>query len=66
MPATQNRHGLSVVAFRAMQEMLRGLSASERRSLSDPDFITEDEADLIVVRRRRNEKSFPAELLGHR
>jgi len=31
----------------AMVEMLAGLSPDERQMLEDPDFITEDEADLI-------------------
>jgi len=28
-------------------EMLKGLSAAQRRTLAYPDFITEDDADLI-------------------
>jgi hypothetical protein len=35
-----------------MLEMLKELTAAERASLKNPDFITEDEADLIVSDRR--------------
>jgi hypothetical protein len=32
----------------AMRKMLARLTPAERRRLQNPDFITEDEADLIV------------------
>ena len=38
-----------------MLEMLAGLSSAERSTLQDPDFITEDEADLIYSDRAINE-----------
>lgn len=41
--------------------MLSQLTPAERASLKDPDFITEDEADLIVCDRRAGEKTYPAE-----
>ena len=44
-----------------MLEMLRELTPAERASLKDPDFITEDEADLIVSDRRSREATVPAE-----
>jgi hypothetical protein len=31
-----------------MREMIAKLTAAERHSVKDPDFITEDEADLIM------------------
>lgn len=37
--------------------MLGSLSLAEREMLADKDFITEDEADLIVCYRRRNEQT---------
>ena len=38
-----------------MLEMLKTLTPSERQSLNDPNFITEDEADIIVCARRDKE-----------
>jgi hypothetical protein len=38
-----------------MLEMLADLTPAERASLEEPDFITEDEADMIVSNRRINE-----------
>jgi hypothetical protein len=43
----ENKRGLSDEMYADMLEMLKGLSAAERKTLADPDFITEDEADLI-------------------
>jgi hypothetical protein len=40
-----------------MLEMLAGLTPAERRQLKDPDFITEDEADIIISNRRSKEPS---------
>lgn len=34
-----------------MKELIASLSPSERAMLADPDFITEDEADLIHLDR---------------
>jgi hypothetical protein len=53
----ENRRGLSEEQYSDMLEMLNGLSAAERKMLADPAFITEDEADLIVCYRRRNEQT---------
>jgi hypothetical protein len=47
MVVSQSRRGLSEERYADMLQMLAGLSAAERRTLKDPDFITEDEADLI-------------------
>jgi hypothetical protein len=44
-----------------MREMIASLTPEERRSLKDPNFITEDEADLIICDRRANEPAIPAE-----
>jgi len=44
-----------------MLEMLKTLTPAERRTLKDPDFITEDEADLIVCDRRAGEPTVPWE-----
>ena len=38
-----------------MLEMLADLTPEERALLEEPDFITEDEADVIVSNRRINE-----------
>ena len=54
-------HKLSPAQHKAMLKMLAGLTPAERRTLKDPDFITEDEADLIVCDRRSNEGTVPAE-----
>jgi hypothetical protein len=43
----KTKHKLSDRQFQQMLEMLEGLSPAERATLKDPDFITEDEADLI-------------------
>ncbi|MGD1072402.1 MAG: hypothetical protein ABSB15_19935 [Bryobacteraceae bacterium] len=54
---------LSPQQFREMREMLAGLTPAERASLLDPDFITEDEADIIWSDRAMKEpgRSVPAE-----
>ena len=46
-----------------MGRMIAGLTPAERRTLKDPDFITEDEADLIMSDRAVKEpgKSITAE-----
>lgn len=49
------RQKLSARQHRAMLGMLAGLTPDERRMLEDPDFITEDEADVIVSRRDSQE-----------
>jgi hypothetical protein len=43
---------LSAQEYREMREMLKNLTPAERASLEDPEFITEDEADLIICDRR--------------
>lgn len=49
------RARLSSRQEKAMLEMLAGLTPAERRTLKDSDFITEDEADIIVSDRRSTE-----------
>ena len=57
------RENLSVEQHQEMLEMLAGLTPAERRTLKDPDFITEDEADLIWSDRALAEsgESIPAD-----
>jgi hypothetical protein len=49
--ALKAKHKLTNRMFEQMLEMLEGLAPAERATLKDPDFITEDEADLIYVDR---------------
>ena len=49
------KHKLSATQFEDMLEMLAGLTPAERATLKDPDFITEDEADLIYSDRSMKE-----------
>jgi hypothetical protein len=49
------KHKLSNQQFQEMLEMLAELTPAELKTLKDPDFITEDEADLIVNDRRMKE-----------
>jgi hypothetical protein len=53
---------LSPQQFREMREMLAGLTSTERATLLDPEFITENEADLIWSDRAMKEpgRSVPA------
>jgi hypothetical protein len=51
----QNKRGLTNEQYADMRKMLASLTPAERKTLSDPDFITEDEADLIVHDRRMKE-----------
>jgi hypothetical protein len=51
----ENKRGLTDEMYADMLEMLKGLSAAERKTLADPDFITEDEADLIYHDRAMKE-----------
>jgi hypothetical protein len=53
--ALKAKHKLTHKQFGEMLEMLGDLTPAERRRLESPDFITEDEADIIVARRRRHE-----------
>jgi hypothetical protein len=55
MEAMKTTTKLSGRQHRQMTEMLNELTPAERASLDDPDFITEDEADIIVSNRRANE-----------
>lgn len=61
--ALKAKHKLSNQQFQEMLEMLAELTPAEIATLKDPDFITEDEADLIVSDRRMKEpgRSIPAE-----
>lgn len=60
------RRNLSDRQYREMKAMLAELTPAERRTLADPDFITEDEADNIVCNRRKNEPTIPAEVVLRR
>jgi hypothetical protein len=51
----KTRANLSSPEQKLMLEMLAGLTPAERRLLKDPDFITEDEADIIISNRRSKE-----------
>jgi hypothetical protein len=53
--ALKAKHKLSNQQFQQMLEMLAGLTPAERASLKDPDFITENEADVICSDRSVNE-----------
>jgi len=55
------RNQLTESMFQDMLAMLEELTPDERRTLKDPDFITEDEADIIVCDRRADEETLPAE-----
>jgi len=44
-----------------MHKLIASLTPAERATLNDPDFITEDEADLIVCDRQSDEDTVPAE-----
>lgn len=52
MKSTAN---LSVQQHREMLQMLDQLTPAERATLNDPNFITEDEADLILSDRAAKE-----------
>jgi len=52
----QTRENPSAEEFKAMQAMLSDPTPKERASSLDPNFITEDEADIIVAMRRIEEK----------
>lgn len=57
--ALKSRHNLSESQFKQMLELLASLTSAERATLKDPDFITEDEADLIMCDRRNVEPTVP-------
>jgi hypothetical protein len=57
--ALRIEHDLSRSQFQEMLELLASLTPAERATLKDPDFITEDEADLIISDRRDNEPTSP-------
>ncbi|HWE52646.1 MAG TPA: hypothetical protein VG273_22835 [Bryobacteraceae bacterium] len=50
--ALKAQNKLSDREFAEMMDMLEELTPAERRGLENPDFITEDEADMIVIHRR--------------
>jgi hypothetical protein len=54
------KQNLSPDELREMRQMLEGLTPAERARLSDPDFITEDEADIIICDRRLKEEGHKA------
>ena len=45
------KHDLTDQMFQDMLKMLSELTAAELATLEDPDFITEDEADMIIIGR---------------
>jgi hypothetical protein len=51
----ENKRGLTDEMYADMLKMLKGLSAAERKILADPNFITEDEADVIYADRALKE-----------
>lgn len=53
--AMSTKAHLSGRQYQQMLKMLADLTPAERASLKDPDFITEDEADIIVSDRRMKE-----------
>lgn len=53
--AMKTTANLSAEQYREMREMLADLTPAERASLRDPEFITEDEADIIISDRRMKE-----------
>ena len=57
----KTRSNLSGREHQLMLEMLAGLTPAERRQLKDADFITEDEADIIVSNRRSKEPAVALE-----
>lgn len=59
----QTRENLSRSELEDMRAMLADLTPAERATLLDPDFITEDEADIIRSNRAMKEPgpSVPAE-----
>jgi hypothetical protein len=52
----KKKHKLTNLQFEQMLEMLADLTPAEIKTLEYPDFITEDEADLIVSDRRMKEE----------
>src|SRR5580658_10522655 len=46
---------LGTPGAKEMRELVAALTPAERRTLKDPDFITEDEADLIMSDRSLKE-----------
>jgi hypothetical protein len=57
--ALKIKHNLSGSQFHQMLELLASLTSAERATLNDPDFISEDEADLIICGRRDGEPTVP-------
>src|SRR5579863_5933397 len=53
--AMRTKANLSGRQYEQMLRMLAELTPAERASLKDPEFITEDEADIIVSDRRAKE-----------
>jgi len=51
----RTKANLSGRQYEQMLRMLAELTPAERASLKDPEFITEDEADIIVSDRRAKE-----------
>jgi len=47
----RSKANLSVPSPEDMKEIIAGLSPKEFRLLNDPNFITEDEADVIMALR---------------
>jgi hypothetical protein len=53
--AMKTTANLSAELYREMRKMLADLTPTERASLRDPEFITEDEADIIISDQRMKE-----------
>jgi hypothetical protein len=51
----ENKRGLTHGQYADMVKMLKDLSQAERKTLADPNFINEDEADLIWAARAMKE-----------
>ena len=51
----KTEENLSPPSAEEMRELIASLSPAERASLNDSDFITEDEADLIMADREMKE-----------
>jgi hypothetical protein len=51
----RRKHNMTEEGFREMLKVLHDLTPAERATLADPDFVTEDEDDLIVNDRRMKE-----------
>ncbi len=56
MPTKEN-YSIDTPSPKEMQELIASLSPAERAMLNDPNFITEDEAELIMSDRSFDDPS---------